>query len=479
MFKCQKNRFWLERPINLFCDMSIIPLDNMNISEQMNSITRLIILVFFVLLLVNFKYSLLFFLISLLLIIILYYIQRNQMKHFNTEHYIGSKNFHDLPLPRGIGTSLTETPSSKRWCNDSVNLENSNGFNPSYFSANQKLAGKPNPKTLVQPVITPPISDLTYWRNNNMITHSAINAETEIDVSQSGYMVDKPCSENYVKNSVIEKYTEPHYIENTKQPVIENYTEPHYIENTQQIQPDIDVRPNEPGWVNTSCGYNPEQLETTGLPTNLASGNCSQDPVFKEYNENLFTDIIQPGAYTTSQIIEPINSNIGISFQQQFPPLTSQVDPISGDILYTQHDPRIMKQEEDILVKQTEATESNIYDPRFSGYGTSYRSYTDDLTGQTRFFYDDVNAIRMPNYIVRSKIDNETYADKYGPIPKNNEFGNPLTEDIRKLANDSWLNNSIDFRTDLQERLMRKNNANAWQRRKAPISTMGQINGCK
>ena len=37
--------------------------------------------------------------------------------------------------------------------------------------------------------------------------------------------------------------------------------------------------------------------------------------------------------------------------------------------------------------------------------------------GQTKFYYDDVDAIRMPNYITRSNIDHQPFADRYGPLP--------------------------------------------------------------
>ena len=57
------------------------------------------------------------------------------MQHFNTEHYTGAQNLHGNPLPRGIGTSLTETPLSKIWCNDSVQLDGPKGAfnNPDIF----------------------------------------------------------------------------------------------------------------------------------------------------------------------------------------------------------------------------------------------------------------------------------------------------------------------------------------------------------
>jgi len=233
---------------------------------------------------------------------------------------------------------------------------------------------------------------------------------------------------------------------------------------------------NEPGWVNTSCGYNPKQLFDSGLPTNLAAGNCTQDPVMKKYNENLFTQTVQPGVYTTSQINQPINSNMGISFTQQFPPTSRTVNPNTGSVNFTERDPRII---EPIMEELPEydgaiATESNINDPRFSGYGTSYRSYTDDNLGQTRFYYDDIDAIRMPNYITRSNIDNQPFADHYGPLQTGSANGNIQNSNIRELANNSFLDNSLIFRTEMQERLMRKANSNAWQNRSAPKRTGGQ-----
>ena len=467
MFKCQKNKFWLEKPINLFCTLDIIPLDDMSIAEQMNALTRLVVLVYFILSLVGFKYSLLFLLISLLLIIILYYIQRNQMRNLNTEHY--KSNLHDFPKPNKTGIPN----EAYIFCDDTTELPGPNGtVTKDYMSINQKLVGTANPKTFIAPIITPHIADLEYWKTNNMVTNSAINDETQIDLYQSGYMISEPCStpqhnsypsqnQGYYQTQT-QGQNQPRY-DNQQGQNQENFTMPF-------IREPLHVKPNEPGWVNTACGYNPDQLEQAGLPTNLASGSCSQDPSMKQHNQNLFTNIIQPGLYSTNEIVEPVNSMMGISFQQQFPPTTTSTDPVTGDVLYTHHDPRIMEP----ITQQPrppQVTTDNIYDPRHNGYGTSYRSYTEDVTGQTRFFYDDINSIRMPNYISRSNIDNQPYADQYGPIQPSAQNGNPMTRDIRSMANQSWVDNSINFRSELQERLMRKNNARQWQLRQSPIST--------
>jgi hypothetical protein len=232
-----------------------------------------------------------------------------------------------------------------------------------------------------------------------------------------------------------------------------------------------EIKPNLSGWVNTDCGYNPDQLQFN-LPSNEIVGDCQQTNEMSEYNKNLYTQNIQPDVYTRNEIIEPINSNIGISFTQQFEPLTSSRSDGKG-LTYTEHDFRVYNP----LVKppqvQSNVTEYDIYDPRFSGYGTSYRAYNEDVTGQTRFYYDDVDSIKMPNYVSRSNIDFALYADSYGPLTDKNRYGNVNTNNIRALAQDTFLRCSLQQRDELQERLMRKRNSELHQMRKYPMRTFG------
>ena len=177
---------------------------------------------------------------------------------------------------------------------------------------------------------------------------------------------------------------------------------------------------------------------------------------------------IQPDSYTRNEIIEPINSNIGISFTQQFEPLTSTRS--KNALSYIEHDPRLYNPEPPRKIEPT-VTESNVYDPRFYGYGTSYRSYQDKNLGQTKFFYDDINSVRMPNYLVRSNIDFAKYADSYGPLTDQNRYGNDNTANIREMAQKSFLDSSIQQRESLSESLMRKRNNEMWQVRQFPKRT--------
>jgi hypothetical protein len=474
MLRCQKNKFWIENITNLFCTFSLIPLDDMNLAEQMNALTRLVIVIYVILLLFGFRFSMLFLLLSLLFITILYYIQKKNMETFRAEYYTPRQ------LKRYTNTTSSKSEiqnmnwndlsNSSRFCNDEKSLD-ANFNNPEWVSQNQKLAGPQNPKTKIKPVVVTPSHDLSYWKANNLVTHTAINEETQNDVYQSGYQVSTCQNPNYnLSVPITESYCESirnqnvSYPHNKKEMTTENFEIPY--NNT--------VLENNIGQVNTSCGYNPDQFSNAGLPTNYPAGNCLQNSNMKQYNDNLYTQTIQPGVYTRNQINEPINSNIGISFTQQFPPTTCNSNN-TGEIEYIEHDPFII---EPVITKprpecMTVATEANIYDPRFSGYGTSYRSYTDDNLGQTRFYYDDIDAIRMPNYITRNNIDIHPFADHYGPIPEGNAFGNKNNADIRSLANDTFLYESINQRTNLQQSLMRKRNNEMSQLRKAPIRTSG------
>ena len=386
--------------------------------------------------------------------------------------------------------------------NNSVNMDNCAINNPYFKSQTRILSGPPNPKTLIAPVIPEPSLNLDFWKTNNIVEHSRINAKSQKEQYLNGYVISTCCPTPYDSIS-IPKQPNNVNITTLNKPVKKKFSrlEDAMIShlNSDKVQPpncenpnpeiaenfdispnkeeeEIIITPNQSGWVNTNCGYNPEQLYTSNLPTNLATGNCQKDKELATYNKNLFTQTIQPGVYTRSEIIEPINSNIGISFDQQLLPTTNVTNPITGSTEFTEHDPRIIEPVTFVEQKSNEVipNEYNIYDPRFTGAGTSYRSYTDNLLGQPKFYYDDIDAVKMPNYIVRSNIDNQPFADSYGPIYPGNEFGNHDNSSIRKLANQAFTDSSIQFRTEMQQRLMRKNNANAWQQRQAPINTMGQ-----
>lgn len=72
-------KIWLEDPLILFKQSSFIPNSIMDTEERMNTITRLIIFIFLIMLLLGYKNALLFLLLSIIFIIILYYLQKKEM----------------------------------------------------------------------------------------------------------------------------------------------------------------------------------------------------------------------------------------------------------------------------------------------------------------------------------------------------------------------------------------------------------------
>ena len=511
---------------DFFTDYRIIPKKSMSISEQINCVIKILMLLFILCLLSDLNMEV--YIILLFIIIILFYIKgnaMNQKENFiytypqQNANYISkntrkTRNLKGVNMPDTVDYTVHNRAQSIS-NNDIIENVNYNPFaydtveqqvnDSEYTSNNYKIVGGANPKTYIPPVIAPPIADLDYWKTNNLNTHSQINSNKNIDTYLSGYDVSNFCGDNtcppqkntskytqfkqeqehvYNKkhnNKYHDKYnnhqkkTHAHLKENFQIENFQNNVDDDFIENfgIDEFGKKKYIIENT-GYVNKECNYDKNQFVNNGIPVNMKAGNCQKNSKLKGYNKNLFTQIIQPGVYSVNQVNEPINSNIGISYDQQFEPLS--VEENEFGVTFTEHDPLNYDGENILHHDQNEViepmTQSNVYDPRFTGYGTSYRAYTDNNLGQTKFYYDDVDAVRMPNYIVRSKIDAFDFADKYDTM--DNEYGNVNNSNIRAMANQQFLDDAMTFRTGMQERLMRKTNAEGWQQRMRPIRTGGQ-----
>jgi hypothetical protein len=229
----------------------------------------------------------------------------------------------------------------------------------------------------------------------------------------------------------------------------------------------VTVAPAKEEMINMPYGYNADQLEISNLPSNLPTGMIQRNPVFNTYNKDIFTTTIQPGVYSRTEVVEPLNSNIGISFPQQFQPVECEKTGANG-VTFVQKDSRITPINQVVNITPPGPDESNVYDPRFTGYGTNYRSYIDDVTGQPRFYYDDVMVHRQNNYITRNKLDFTDFGRRNNEIDQ--QYSN---SEIRNLAQNTYTDEALGFRTELQSRLLRKVNVNSWQQKVAPISLGG------
>ena len=66
-------KFWIENIYDLFKNFNLFPNNNMQIEEKYNCISRFLFVLFFILVMFNFKYSPEFLFLSILILIVLYY----------------------------------------------------------------------------------------------------------------------------------------------------------------------------------------------------------------------------------------------------------------------------------------------------------------------------------------------------------------------------------------------------------------------
>lgn len=461
---------WVDNVKEILQSPKLIPCGKDTIEEQLNSLTRLALLllilswIFF-----NPAYSYVIMGFAAVLFIIVYYIKKMN---------VIAEPFHGIPpttpKPTISYQSVARQPVVENYENENKSQDCCGvNQNLNYVSRNASLIGCANKRTFVKPVMKPRLFD-PYWQENQAGINSHINDESNQDLYLSGYLSStcqpttpgQPCQQAQVRGPV-ENY-QPH-----NRPV-ENYQprvrpDPIPVENYQP--PTIGViHENEPGWVNTGCGYNANNIEN-GLPTNQPAGFCQNQPELAEYNHEMYTTTLEPNMYATNEIIEPISSTIGSTFQQQHLPIREELE--NGAIHYTYQDPRLVQPAENIPLENYDELDSinqaNVYDPRFYGYGSSNRSYIDPMTGQPRFVYDDINAVRMPNYITRNKIDHLSYANKYGPVPDGHQNGNPNGPMMRKMVQQSWFDQSQQYRNYLTQQRMNKANQRVAQMRRRPI----------
>jgi hypothetical protein len=283
--------------------------------------------------------------------------------------------------------------------------------------------------------------------------------------------------------------------------------------------------------MNLSWGYFPEHAQNN-LAVNYprTSNFCATD----DYNRQIRTTPLQPGlvAYSEVDVNDANMSNLGISYTQPFLPtklvdlagtdksfyesdpfwrdfpstskksLTNYesaygLDPIQPEPIrenyenyenyhpivhkgggqrngrkyrenYTHHGDRNRNiQGMNGINGPAMMDRRDIYDPRLTGYGTSYRGYTDPMSGQPRYFYDDVDAHTQYNYITKSKIDHLPRTNQSGPYQPT-AMNNMET---RRYAEEQFLNQTLQQRTELQDRLMQKVLHRNIQRHQAPIMT--------
>jgi len=382
-------------------------------------------------------------------------------------------------------------------------------------SLNQKLVGKQNPKTYNTPIIPNRLYDEgTSWTNDSFIIPTDINNQKTQEFSQNGYTTtyaDMMCpsstlttregyqsaTPNYnpttsvLRKSWNERPIEKTFLQSSKYQkgqchnVIDYQPSSNDVYCTQNPAQDVaPVQLVEKTMLNAPWGYYPENVKTN-TPINLPPqqiGLCNSP----SYNQQLNTTLLQPNliAYSNINVTDANQSNLGISYTQPHLPTKLVEIPGTDAQAFVEIDPVSYSatQLQDSSFPNTSSNENSpyhayphvtvgtqnprfIYDPRFTGYGTSSRQYIEPMTGQSRFNYDDIDAHRQYNYLTKSNIDflpNMASSGAYQPQVMTNM-------DIRQLAEQAFHNDTLQQRTELQNRLMQKSIHRSRQRKEAPI----------
>src|SRR5579885_1392791 len=100
MCRCRENceeTFWLNCPNCLLSDFRIIPTEDMTLEEKINTITRLVIIVFVIMLILKYKYAIHFLIIALVLLIIAYYSTKHSKRNHKEAEHKNKRNYVEHP----------------------------------------------------------------------------------------------------------------------------------------------------------------------------------------------------------------------------------------------------------------------------------------------------------------------------------------------------------------------------------------------
>ena len=226
-------------------------------------------------------------------------------------------------------------------------------------------------------------------------------------------------------------------------------------------------------------------------------GNFYNDKYFNQPSSRLYLQDFQPKLYSYAVDQTPINSNIGITYSpQQAPRFKDQVASSDKNTypLYTRIDPQLVREDgtpgqiainpirTDWSAKYSDYEPpagsinfEDIYDPRFNSYAAEERAYSDINLGQVRYWYSDIDAYKMPNFIQRSNVDFVEYTTPQGQVwPEYNRTA--TLDEIRNKVESQTTADEVYHREDMMENLMSKMNRMNWQLRQAPLSRAAHSN---
>jgi hypothetical protein len=331
--------------------------------------------------------------------------------------------------------------------------------------SNAALTGSAHPRTRIAPIIPARSTDIEYWRDSPMTTLSIINSRKKQYPTLAGYnteeLTDLQCLQPDLRLSLGNQ--------TWASPLV------------QTIQPGVYTLPTAYDPINTDFNID-EATQFEPIRQDRPVGNV----VFRPEDPSVPPNQESEKAAPTVEAYEPIKSSSKKKAPKPTPnpPTKPKRRSVSPEPAGSRSASTSPARPSDFNTRQAglsgyqhplvedDVSVYNVFDPRFSGYGSDNRNYLEPMLRQPRYFYDDVDAIRRPNYIVRSKLDScvTVFGDQYGPMRTDQKTLNQL----RPLAEQAYLNNNLNYRNDLMESLMRKKNSEKWQDRAAPKYTTRQ-----
>ena len=457
--------FWINDFTQLFANFQIIPLDILPFEENLNRATRLLLVSWVSLVAVDYPYHLCFLFNGIFAIILIYLASIKTMK----------ENYQDTPMQKSEykqeyinlpddPNHWTSIPSSYNKCMQStpVHFDGQPNSMQTSIGRNAALSGPPTPKTFKKRHLNKGGFVQPIYENHRTpgSIHSHINDSNGDDLYAAGYFTTESSYKSCPK-PVEQNYRFPDMGRLEKDKIESCRTCPN--ESKEPFIPDqhfsTHMRIQEPILGDMIGDYHPEFLDN-GLPVNYKAGPAELSPSLNRYNKELFTQYLQPEIPIHTNVVGTSNSNASIGFAQQYAPTTKDGDS------YIIHDPRNFPYTPSPR-EPVKADISNVYDPRSGGYGTSYRNYIEPVTGQPRFYYDDIDSIRRPNFYSKNNIEFMKGSQKTGTYDGSN---NLTLNQMKSKADAEFIRRTNASRLDIQQRFTQKYNmTRGWNKRMNPM----------
>lgn len=436
----KEEEFWIN-DLSKFLSYRIFPNSSMSRNEQLNAWSRMVVLMFIVLIpITDLRFASVFLFISLLLMICLHCksksVEEELIENFGStqrrnQKYVQSGKY-DTGLMRSSSTIPTsshvvhrEFDSHSLRVNGTRNLEEFSGVSrnkttgrnvrvASYMPAGLKARSAPrDPRTFEKSPYAQKSHDLGDW-GDGIHRHSQVNQKS-MTVSRRPSFKNDSCINN--KKGSLPKWLDPRHCSTVSdtQVVCSDYTDPTHAR----------------GGIDRA------------LPRNNRY-DAGQDPYTHSYIENSQPIDSDFSDFSDEEGEDEEGGASGRGYRRPF----SQ-RPCERDSKYAPIGPH------------------EVYDPRSYGYGSRNREYICPVTKQVRYYYDDIDSARRPNFVSRSNIDFEMSARGYGSRGVNSS--KPDLNSIKSTVHKAWYERTGRARDRVAEAVTRRAREQGLHRRRRPM----------